>query len=123
MEAVFEVCLPHAALTVRVAAAALLRQLATALPGQRVPLMDRCLGTLTAAVSQSPISAEAVSGYSLALGGLLASVGLGDLGIPSAKGKAVSGTSFFFITIERIGRPIACNAERWCDSPGIEKLN
>ncbi len=90
MDVIFDVCLPHAALAVRVTAAAVLRQLAIALPGQRVPLMDRCMATLSTAVTQSTSPPETLSGYSLALGGLLAGVRMGDLGIPSAKGKAVS---------------------------------
>uniref|UniRef100_A0A5K3FH75 HEAT repeat-containing protein 5B n=1 Tax=Mesocestoides corti TaxID=53468 RepID=A0A5K3FH75_MESCO len=90
VDAVFDVCLPHSALVVRVSAAAVLRQLAIALPGHRVPLMDRCMTTLsTIGTSQSTCSPETISGYSLALGGLVAGSRLGDLGIPYAKGKAV----------------------------------
>uniref|UniRef100_A0A0X3P7M8 HEAT repeat-containing protein 5B n=1 Tax=Schistocephalus solidus TaxID=70667 RepID=A0A0X3P7M8_SCHSO len=82
---IFEVCLPHASLTVRAAAAATIRQLAIALPSQRVLLMDRCINGLQ---SQSTCP-EALLGYSFALAGLVAGVRLGGLGIPRAKAKAI----------------------------------
>ncbi|BHF58151.1 HEAT repeat-containing protein 5B [Sparganum proliferum] len=82
---IFDACLPHASLAVRVAAAATIRQLAIALPSQRVPLMDRCI---TGLQSQSTCP-EALLGYSFALAGLVAGVRLGGLGIPRAKAKAV----------------------------------
>ncbi|VDO01133.1 unnamed protein product [Rodentolepis nana] len=90
LDTLFDVCLCHPALGVRVSAAAALRQLAIALPSQRVPLMDRCMTTLSdTSASPTPISAETISGYSLALGGLVAGASLSDLGIPCSKGKAV----------------------------------
>ncbi|KAL5963194.1 HEAT repeat-containing protein 5B [Taenia solium] len=84
VDTLFEACLCNTSLGVRVAAAAVLRQLAIALPSQRVPLMDRCMSVLSSAAS-----ADSISGHSLALGGLVAGSRLGELGIPSAKGKAV----------------------------------
>ncbi|KAL5112037.1 HEAT repeat-containing protein 5B [Taenia crassiceps] len=84
VDTLFEACLCNTYLGVRVAAAAVLRQLAIALPSQRVPLMDRCMGVLSSAAS-----ADSISGHSLALGGLVAGSQLGELGIPCAKGKAV----------------------------------
>lgn len=91
LDTLFDVCLCHPALGVRVSAAAVLRQLAIALPSQRVPLMDRCMTTLNdTSASSASVSPEAISGYSLALGGLVAGALLSDLGIPCAKGKAVS---------------------------------
>nr|CDS27095.1 HEAT repeat containing protein 5B [Hymenolepis microstoma] len=90
LDTLFDVCLSHPALAVRVSAAAALRQLAIALPSQRVPLMDRCMTTLSdTSASPTSISAETISGYSLALGGLVAGASLSDLGIPCSKGKAV----------------------------------
>ncbi|KAM3182322.1 hypothetical protein ACTXT7_012622 [Hymenolepis weldensis] len=90
LDTLFDVCLCHPALGVRVSAAAVLRQLAIALPSQRVPLMDRCMTTLNdTSASSASVSPEAISGYSLALGGLVAGALLTDLGIPCAKGKAV----------------------------------
>lgn len=72
-------------------AAAVLRQLAIALPSQRVPLMERCMGVLNdTATAASTVSPEIISGHSMALGGLVAGILLSDLGIPCAKGKAVS---------------------------------
>ena len=98
MDTLFDFCLCHTSLGVRVATAAVLRQLAIALPSQRVPLIDRCMNALavasnvgtTATGTAATASAESISGYSLALGGLVAGCRLGDLGIPCAKGKAVN---------------------------------
>lgn len=87
VDTLFDACLCNTSLGVRVAAAAVLRQLAIAVPSQRVPLMDRCMGVLSSAAS-----ADSISGHSLALGGLVAGSRLGELGIPCAKGKAVSGS-------------------------------
>lgn len=84
VDTLFDAFLCHTSLGVRVAAAAVLRQLAIALPSQRVPLMDRCMGALSSAAS-----ADSISGHSLALGGLVAGSRLGELGIPCAKGRAV----------------------------------
>ncbi|VDM25045.1 unnamed protein product [Hydatigera taeniaeformis] len=83
VDTLFDACLSHTSLGVRVAAAAVLRQLAIALPSQRVPLMNRCMSVLG-----SVTSADSISGHSLALGGLVAGSRLGELGIPCAKGKA-----------------------------------
>lgn len=66
-------------------AAATLRQLAIAMPGERVHLMDRCIKGLT-----DQNSPEALAGLSVALAGLIAGVCLGELGIPSSKAKSVS---------------------------------
>ncbi|KAG7238095.1 hypothetical protein INR49_031449 [Caranx melampygus] len=75
----------HPAPSARLAAAWCLRCIATAMPSQCSPLLDRCTERL-AALKSSP---EAVAGYGAAVAALLASVQHCPLGIPHTKGKVV----------------------------------
>ena len=68
----------HPGPSARLAAAWCLRSVATAMPSQRCPLLERCAERL-AALKSSP---EAVSGYSAAVAALLAGAQHCALGLP-----------------------------------------
>ncbi|XP_071963983.1 HEAT repeat-containing protein 5B-like isoform X2 [Antedon mediterranea] len=75
----------HPSHSARLAAAWCLRCIATALPSQLSPLLDRCIDNLQH-LRGSP---EAVSGYSGAITALLGGVRECPLGLPHSKGKAI----------------------------------
>ncbi|XP_061675277.1 HEAT repeat-containing protein 5A isoform X3 [Syngnathoides biaculeatus] len=75
----------HPTSSARLAAAWCLRCVATAMPCQRSPLLDRCAERL-AALKSCP---EAVAGYAAAVAALVAAVQHCPLGIPHAKATAV----------------------------------
>uniref|UniRef100_A0A8D0A6R2 HEAT repeat-containing protein 5A n=1 Tax=Sander lucioperca TaxID=283035 RepID=A0A8D0A6R2_SANLU len=75
----------HPAASARLAAAWCLRCVATAMPSQCSPLLDRCAERLVALKS----SPEAVAGYGAAVAALVAAVQHCPLGIPHTKGMVV----------------------------------
>ncbi|MEE6510381.1 hypothetical protein FKM82_030095 [Ascaphus truei] len=75
----------HPSLSARLTAAWCLRCVVVSLPSLAAPLLDRCAERLPALKS----SPEAVSGYSLAVVGLLGSIRLCPLGVPQDKGKVI----------------------------------
>ncbi|XP_077117159.1 HEAT repeat-containing protein 5A isoform X2 [Ranitomeya variabilis] len=75
----------HPSLSARLASAWCLRCMVVSLPSLAAPLLDRCTDRLVALKS----SHEAVSGYSLAVAGLLGSIRLCPLGVPQGKGKVI----------------------------------
>ncbi|XP_061467577.1 HEAT repeat-containing protein 5A isoform X3 [Rhineura floridana] len=84
LDAVVSIIL-HPSISVQLAAAWCLRCIAVALPCFLSPLLDRCIGRLTALKS----SPEAVTGYSFAIAALLGAVRMCPLGIPHCKGKVI----------------------------------
>jgi hypothetical protein len=87
MEPVFAALL-HPCMAARLAAAVCLRSVCLALPNLLTPLLDRASSRLEHMKS----SADAVSGYSLALAALLSAVRACPLGVPFARGRQVSST-------------------------------
>ncbi|KAM4662617.1 HEAT repeat-containing protein 5A [Discoglossus pictus] len=75
----------HPSLSARLSAAWCLHCVVVSLPSLAAPLLDRCTERLTALKS----SPEAVSGYSLAVAGLLGSIRLCPLGVPQGKSKVI----------------------------------
>uniref|UniRef100_A0A6B0VFZ6 HEAT repeat-containing protein 5A n=2 Tax=Ixodes ricinus TaxID=34613 RepID=A0A6B0VFZ6_IXORI len=77
--------LVHTSPAARLAAAWCLRCVATAVPAQLTPLLDRCLDQLESLKSMP----DAISGYSAALAALLGSARHTPLGLPHNKGKMI----------------------------------
>ncbi|CAN7999924.1 unnamed protein product [Ixodes hexagonus] len=98
--------LVHTSPAARLAAAWCLRCVATAVPAQLTPLLDRCLEQLESLKSMP----DAISGYSAALAALLGSARHTPLGLPHNKGK-VSGRAIQQMVIE-ISAPRRLQIER-----------
>ncbi|XP_077537037.1 HEAT repeat-containing protein 5B isoform X2 [Haemaphysalis longicornis] len=77
--------LVHTSPAARLAAAWCLRCVATAVPSQLTPLLDRCLDQLESLKS----SPEAIAGHSAALAALLGAARHTPLGLPHNKGKMI----------------------------------
>lgn len=77
--------LVHTSPAARLAAAWCLRCVATAVPGQLSPLLERCLDQLESLRS----SPDAIAGYSAALAALLGAARHTPLGLPHNKGKMI----------------------------------
>lgn len=77
--------LVHTSSAARLAAAWCLRCVATAVPGQLSPLLERCLDQLESLRS----SPDAIAGYSAALAALLGAARHTPLGLPHNKGKMI----------------------------------
>ncbi|XP_037575108.1 HEAT repeat-containing protein 5B-like isoform X1 [Dermacentor silvarum] len=75
----------HTSPAARLAAAWCLRCIATAVPAQLTPLLDRCLDQLESMKS----SPDAIAGYSAALAALLGAARHTPLGLPHNKGKMI----------------------------------
>ncbi|KAL1476620.1 hypothetical protein MTO96_036381 [Rhipicephalus appendiculatus] len=75
----------HTSPAARLAAAWCLRCIATAVPAQLTPLLDRCLDQLESLKS----SPDAIAGYSAALAALLGAARHTPLGLPHNKGKMI----------------------------------
>ncbi|XP_039260448.2 HEAT repeat-containing protein 5B-like [Styela clava] len=75
----------HPSQAARLAASWCLRCIASAIPSQLCPLIDRCADRIRALKS----SGEAVSGFSSALAALLGAVCESPMGIPHSKGKVI----------------------------------
>lgn len=85
----------HTSPAARLAAAWCLRCIATAVPAQLTPLLDRCLDQLESMKS----SPDAIAGYSAALAALLGAARHTPLGLPHNKGKVIYDISFFSCTV------------------------